>query len=230
MRTALSVLVLGTVALLAQSAAEVEIAAEPHHHVILQNGYVRVFQVQIPAGDSTLLHVHHHDYIAIHPGETDISNEVTGKPPRAVKAPVGETHFTAGNFSHVVRNMGKVTFQSVDVELQQDQGRKTPPLPWEEQRGVEVLTGGTRDILFVNDGVRVSEVDLQPGGMIPAQAHASPHLFVALTDLNLVSHVVGKTGRIELKPGGVHWVHGGSRAALMNEGKDAAKLILLEFH
>lgn len=228
MRSALLILMLA--ALTAQAADVLEITAEPHHHLILQNGYVRVFQVEIPAGDSTLLHVHHHDYIAIHPGVTDISNEVTGKPPLIVKQPVGETHFTAGNFSHLVRNQGAAPFDSVDVELQQDQGRKTPPLPWEEERGLEVLNGGTQEILFVKDGVRTSEIELQAGGMIPAHAHASPHLFVAISDVNLVSHVAGKASKLELKPGAINWVDAGSTPALMNGGKESAKFILLEFH
>ena len=216
--------------LTAQAADVVEITAEPHHHLILQNSLVRVFQVEIPAGDSTLLHVHHHDYIAVHPGVTDISNTVTGKPPVFVKQPVGETHFTAGNFTHVVRNNGAATFDSIDVELQQDQGRKTPPQPWAEERGLEVLQGGTQDILFVKDGARASEIDLQPGGMIPAQAHASPHLFVAITDVDLVSHAAGQPGKIDLKPGAVNWVEAGPTPALMNGSQAGAKFILLEFH
>ena len=38
--------------------------------------------------------------------------------------------------------------------------RPTPPLSpgqWDEDRGLEVLQGGTREILFVKDGIRVSD-------------------------------------------------------------------------
>ena len=53
-------LLLGLLAfsLRAQAPAAVEIASEPHHHLVLENSYVRVWRFGLPAGDSTLLHAH----------------------------------------------------------------------------------------------------------------------------------------------------------------------------
>ena len=38
---------------------------EPHHHVILKNGLVRMFRVLIPPGRSTLWHEHNFDFVVL---------------------------------------------------------------------------------------------------------------------------------------------------------------------
>src|SRR6266496_586448 len=47
------------------SVSEVEITAEPHHRLALENQYVRVFKVDVPPHESTLMHRHRHDYIFV---------------------------------------------------------------------------------------------------------------------------------------------------------------------
>jgi hypothetical protein len=68
------------------------------------------------------------------------------------------------------------------------------PPKWDEERGLRVFAGGTQEILFVKDGVRVSEGELQPGAMMPSHHHNGPHLLVAITDLEVRSDVE-KMGR-----------------------------------
>jgi len=71
--------------LTAQTATEVEITAEPSHHLALENEYVRVFKVEVPAHAATLMHRHRHDYVYVTLGDAHLSNEVEGKPPVEVK-------------------------------------------------------------------------------------------------------------------------------------------------
>jgi quercetin dioxygenase-like cupin family protein len=232
MRNCFLSVLLAAVTLAAQTqTSEVEITAEPHHHLVLENAYVRVFQVEAPPGSDTLMHRHRHDYVYVMLGACEISNRVPGKPPVTVKLQDGETHFTEGNFAHVVSVTGPTPFRNITVEFMQDANARTsPPPPWDEERGLNVLEGGTQDIMFVKDGVRVSEIDIQPHGMIPKHHHAGPHLVVAITDLNLLSDVAGKgASNIELKRGEIKWVPGGFTHTVMNQGQEA-KFITMEFH
>jgi quercetin dioxygenase-like cupin family protein len=215
----------------AQSGAPVEITAEPHHHLVLQNAYIRVFQVDIPSGEATLLHRHGHDFISVNLGKARISNQAEGKPPATANLADGQTVFVARGVTHVVRNLGTAPFRNLDVELLQDgkPGRAQTPR-WEEDRGLNILEGGSQDILFVKNGVRVSEVDLQPGGMFPQNQHHGPQLVIAVTDLHLHRGMPGKrAAQIQLTPGNCQWVQSGNRT-VVNMGKQPAKLILLEFH
>src|SRR5215467_12598545 len=79
--------------LLPQSATEVEITAEPHHHLVLENAYVRVFDVDVAPHDATLMHWHRHDYFYIVLGAAYVSNNVKGKPPVEAKFSDGDTRF-----------------------------------------------------------------------------------------------------------------------------------------
>jgi len=216
----------------AQSAPEVEITAEPSHHLALQNQYVRVFKVEVAPHGATLLHRHRHDYVFLTLGASIVSNEVEGKTPVTLMLKDGETRFAPGGFAHVARNLAATPFRNVAVELLQDEAaRRTPPPPWDEERGLDVLPGGTKDILFVKDGVRVTETELQPGGMVPKHHHAGPHLVVAITDLDLRNDVEGKGSKpAQLKAGDIAWVEGGSTHMLTNVGKQTAKFVTLEFH
>jgi oxalate decarboxylase/phosphoglucose isomerase-like protein (cupin superfamily) len=218
--------------LVAQTAPEVEITAEPHHHPALENAYVRAFTVEIPPGEATLLHRHRHDYVYVNLGAAQISNQVEGKPLVTAKLQDGQTVFVEGGMAHVVRDLAATPFRNVTVEfLQDEKERAAPPPKWDEERDLHILEGGTQDIMFVKDGVRVSEIDLQPGGMMPKHHHAGPHLVVAVTDLNLQSEIVGKgVLPVALKPGEVKWVPGGFTHTLMNTGKQPAKFVTLEFH
>jgi quercetin dioxygenase-like cupin family protein len=216
--------------LAAQSATEVEITSEPSHHLAIQNEYVRAFKVEVAPQASTLMHQHRHDYVFVTLGDAHISNEVEGKPPADVKLADGDTRFAAGNFAHIAKNLSDQPFRNVTIELMQDEKLRQTPSHWPEESGEKTFAGGRSKILFVKDGVRVSEVNLEPGAVVPSHHHNGPHLLVALSDLDLRSDVEG-VGPLpgKFKPGDVKWVPGGFTHTLTNVGKSPARLVTVEF-
>jgi quercetin dioxygenase-like cupin family protein len=226
MKSRLALILIFLATLLTAQTQEVEITSEPGHHLALENAYVRVFKVEVPPHASTLVHWHRHDYMFVTLGAAQVENDVKGKPPATLKLQDGETHFSAAPFAHAAKNLADTPFRNVTIEL-----LKTDDSTWDPDRGLSVLHGGTIDILFVKDGARASEVDLQPGGVIPEHTHKGPHLVVAVTDLDLESHVAGKSPtHLLLKSGDIKWVEGGITHTVTNAGKQQAKMITLEFH
>jgi quercetin dioxygenase-like cupin family protein len=212
----------------AQPPVEVEITSEPSHHLAFENSYVRVFQVQAGPRSATLMHRHRHDYVFVTLGDSEVSNEVEGKPPVTLKLHDGETRFTPGDFAHRVRNLADTPFRNVTIEFLRDE--KESSSKWDEERGLHVLHGGTQEVLFVKDGVRVSGVELQIAGVLPKHHHAGPRLVVAVTDLVFRNDVVGKpTSNIEMKSGDVEWLEGGMTHTITNVGTREAKFVVLEF-
>jgi hypothetical protein len=100
--------------LLAQTTPEVEITAEPSHHLVVDNEYVRVFKVEVAPHIATLMHRHHHDYIFVTLGDSHLSNEVEGKPPADVRLADGDTRFAPGNFAHIARSLRRALSQCDD--------------------------------------------------------------------------------------------------------------------
>ncbi len=226
MRLCLAAIFLVT-SLAAQTTPDVEITAEPHHHLVLHNAYVRVFREELAPGASTLPHRHRHDYVATALGAAQISNQVEGKPPVTTTLQDGQTVFFQGGMAHVMRNVGTTPFRNITFEFLQPE--KTPA-KWDEERGLDILQGGTKDILFVQNGVRVSEIDLQPGGMIPRLSRAGPQLLIAVTDLELRDEDADNASSMILHSGEVKWLPAGITHTMMNLGKGKVKLISLEFH
>jgi quercetin dioxygenase-like cupin family protein len=231
LRPAFAVIVSCTALLSAQS-AEVEITAEPSHHLVLQNPFVRVFKVEVAPHATTLMHRHRHDYVFVTLGASEVENDVQGKPPATLKLKDGDTYFLPGDFAHIAKNLSDRPFRNVTIEFMQDEkAHKSPPPKWDEERGMHILEGGTQDILFVKDGVRASEIMLQPGAMLPNHHHAGPHLLVAVSNLEIRSDVAGQGPMLGyFKSGDVKWLPGGYSHTLTNVGKAEAKFITLEFH
>ena len=177
------------------------------------------------------MHRHRHDYVFVTLGASEVSNEVEGKAPLTLKLQDGETRFTPGGFAHIAKNLSDQPFRNVTIEfLQDEKARQSTPPKWDEERGLHVVDGGTQDIRFVKDGVRVSEIELQPGAVLPSHHHAGPHLLVAVSDLEVRSDVEGQGPMPgHFKSGDVKWLPGGYTHTLTNVGKQAAKFVTLEF-
>jgi quercetin dioxygenase-like cupin family protein len=176
------------------------------------------------------MHIHRHDYVAITLGAADISNAPKGKPSVEVKMQDGDTRFVAAGVVHAVTDLGEQPFRNLTIEFLQDEKLRASPAHWDEERGLDVLSGGTRHVLFVNDGVRVSAFELQPAAVIPKHHHAGPRLVVALTEINLRSDVEGQAPTTtHLNSGEVKWLTGGYSHTVTNTGQNVAKYVSLEF-
>jgi quercetin dioxygenase-like cupin family protein len=225
-----------TTFLTAQSAPEVEITAEPHHHQTFVNDQVRVFNVELPPHAETLMHRHRHDYIYVTLGDSEVVNTVQSKDPVTVKLQDGQTGFLPGNFAHQARNLRDHPFRIVNIELLQDDKLRASSAKWDEDRGLDILQGGTQEVLFVKDGIRASEFELQPGGVMPRVEHAGPMLLIALSEIERLSEGPKNHARMAIdqqdvagRSGDTVWLLLGRRHGWFNAGNKPAKFVTLEF-
>ena len=100
----------------------VPLPAEPHHHLVFENSFVRVYRVTIPGRDTTLLHQHDLPYVSVSIGPADFVNAVTGKPEAHVVLVDGQVGYSRGGFAHIARTDAGVVFNNVTIELLKPQG------------------------------------------------------------------------------------------------------------
>lgn len=227
-------LCLAATLLAAQAAApEAEITAEPHHHLTFENKSVRVFYVEVPPHTATLMHWHRHDYFYVTLGDAEIANEVKDMPPVTVNLKDGQTAFTPATFAHLVRDSSDQPFRNVTIEILEDESLRKSTAHWDEDRGLDILANGTKQILFVKDGIRVTEFELQPGGTAPTPATA--YLLVAVSDLRLDAANRPRNAprlawsQVDDKSGDSSWIPAGVLHGLTDIGKQPAKFVTLEF-
>lgn len=231
-----ALLLLLTVVLTAQSGPEVEITAEPTHHLILQNDQVRVFYVDVAPGAETLTHWHRHDYIFVTLGTTEIVNFVKGKDPITQKLADGDTRLVPASFAHHVRDVAPTDFRNVTVEILRDEKLRQSTAMWDEDRGLDILQGGTKQILWIKDGVRATEFELQPAAGVPSRPHSHAMLVVAVNDFDLFLQDTRTHAPREPMPVAKHfasgaavWIATGFSRPLTNGGHSVAKFVTLEF-
>ncbi len=117
-----SLLLLFAFPLSAQAPVAVPIPKEPHHHLVLENDYVRVFRVSVPAHDATLLHQHGLPYVYVSLGPADVVNAVAGKPEARLVMTDGQVGYSRGGFAHIARTDAGIPFNNVTIELLKPQG------------------------------------------------------------------------------------------------------------
>jgi len=211
-------------------APEVEITAEPRHHLTIENKSVRVYYVEVPPHGDTLMHWHRHDYFFVSLGPSDIINAVKDKPPINRKFQDGETGFASATFAHIARNLSDQPFRNVTVEVLEDETLRNSTAKWDEDRGLDILEGGSKEIVMVKDGIRVTEFELQPGGVVPMHHHPGPHLLIAVSDLDIRSNVPGQGPMpVHFKSGEAKWFPRNYSHTVTNTGKQPAKFVTLEW-
>jgi len=123
----------------------VPVSQEPHHHLVLENSYVRAYYVEVAPHDSTLQHRHDLPYFAVL-----LSGGPAGvNPPAAAVQQATEPRaiYSAGGISHAVSNPADVPFTNVTVELLRPQGkarnRCTEVVQGQPLERCDIPTGGS---------------------------------------------------------------------------------------
>lgn len=206
---------------------------EPHHHLELENSYVRAYSVEVAAHDSTLLHQHDHDYIYVSLGPADVINAVRGKPELHQMLKDGELHFLRGGFAHVARNLSDAPFRNITIEFLHAQGEvrnlceKIIEAPLGE---CQKFNGGTvsSEPWFETDELRVDFAQLGPKANFGGTARID-NLLVALDQAELEVDSPGKPA-VRLVSGDVLWLPGGTAQSFINLKNDApSRFLLLSF-
>ena len=230
-----TLLLLFALPLLAQEAqAPVEITAEPHHHLVLENKLIRAFAVNVAPGESSLLHRHGRDYLSISVGDAQIMNAKQGAQPVAASYKDGDTRFTPAGLVHAITNTGKTPFRNATVELL---GPTTNPKPCTESCAVPAPCDSADKSscvsvvkLYTADQWAVTLVTVPPGAKYAQHRHPANFLVVALTDGDVTMKNQDQTENVvHSKTGELVWnnpvVH-----TITNSGKSVARTVVLEFN
>ncbi len=116
--------------------AAVPIDQEPRHHVEFANNMLRVISPRIPAGDTTLEHLHTHDDVTVCIHGSEVRAKSPGgewSNPGSVCMPgrTAVTEYTGSPRSHIVQNVGSNVYHLALVENLRDSG-------WKSNAAVEV--------------------------------------------------------------------------------------------
>ncbi len=197
----------------------VPIDEEPHHHVLLKNGFVEVIRATIPLGETTLFHIHSHDLAGFDLAKSTSTEQLPGKPegpPSTSQAgEVWAESLVNGPYTHRVHNVGDGPVDVFAVEFLQQ-----PKQP-------SALAAAP--VAAENRCARVYNWVLAPGASSAMHTHERPYLIVAATSLHLkMTAPDGRSFADKVKPGDFHWIDSKVTHALTNEGTAEGQLVEIE--
>jgi hypothetical protein len=214
-----------------QQADPVDVSAEPHHHVVLDNLFVKAYDVQVAPKESTLMHRHGKDYLGVFLGNSEIQNTKQGAQPAMAKFKDGDVRYTPGGLVHAIADSGDAPFRNITIELLQP---TTNQKNCTESCSIPVKCEGsapcaTATKIMTADQWSVTQIEIPAGGVYPQHTHLANFLVIPLTDADVkVKNQDGPETPAHYATGKVTWnnplVH-----TITNTGKTPAKAVVLEF-
>jgi len=232
----------------AQAPVAVPVANEPHHHLVFENSYVRVFRVSVPAHDATLLHQHDLPYVYVSLGPANVINAVAGKPEARLVMTDGQVGYSRGGFAHIARTDAGSPFDNVTVELLHPQGgphnlcAKIVDGPAGACPNLESSATPTHPAplpssseLFETDEFVAESGVLAAKSKYADEQPVNSELLVALAGTELKVKLSGNVtpnyerASSNLKGGEVFWLPAGVKRSITASGKGPTRILLLSF-
>ena len=176
------------------AATPVEVAAEPSHHLKVENQYVRAYFVEIPPGQSTLMHHHGTDYVAVAIGASEVDSTGADGTTKHIAFQDGQVNYSPAGVTHAVTNKGPATFRNATIELLQNQGHPVCVKNCENDPRAKDWPGPPdyAKAIGYGDSFRIVAVTLKPKQEVPV-SDPYPHLVVVVTDAQMRFVETGKT-------------------------------------
>jgi hypothetical protein len=202
--------------------AQILVHEEPRHRPVFQNKEIRILNVRVAPGDTSLYHMHTTPSFFIRLTNTITGSQVQGEAKKAGKSQSGEIRFEylapPNNRVHRVWNADKDTFHVMDVELlmkNADFDKKPMTLP---NLKLEIDT----------TWVRAYRLNLLKG--IEFQSRNKKQSLV-LVSLNASKVEIGQNRNRELqtlKPGSFFVINRKESFSLKNKTESTSQFVLLE--
>lgn len=206
-----------------QAQMPVPVHEEPRHHPVFQNKEVRILNVLLPPGDTTLYHIHHTPSVFINFTTTFTGSQLQGDVLSKGKSTAGRILFE--NLSppnirtHRVWNDDKDTFHVIDVELlYTDTGFVQQPLMYTELK-LEVD----------NAWIRIYRLNLLKGKEFKLDNKKQAFMLVALKAASVKTKKGENAQDLTLRPGSFIDIERGNSFILKNKSDNTIQFVLLEF-
>jgi hypothetical protein len=168
----------------------VPVSKEPRHRIVYQDANLRVLDVVIPPGVTTLEHSHDHDLVTVSIGQADTRTRAPGEDWGSVRPrrPLGDAsvvEYAGKRGIHTIQNVGRDPYHLLAVENMRQSGWR--PTPAETAPGVRPLVEGRA---FRASAIRLS------GNQRIARVHAGSSVVVLVSGEALLASAGHESRRL----------------------------------
>lgn len=202
---------------------QVPVHQEPRHHNVFENKAVRILNVVLPPGDTSLFHIHQTPSFFIYFTSGSVGSQLLGESAVTGSNVAGRIHFenlaAPNTRTHRVWNLDQDTFHVMDLELLYTHtGFAVAPL---------VLTGLKLEIDTA--WIRAYRLTLEGGKSFVLSNRDQEYILVALDASEIKVGEKGNARQQKLQPGSFLEIDKMESFSLINSSNTALNCILLEF-
>ncbi len=209
-----------------------DIASEQHHHLLLSNDQVRVFEVVLHAGEHAFVR-HQHNFLVVtlqdcemvmwNEGESEILN---------FRFNAGDARFLYSGVARGLRNDQTSDYRNITVEFLNDKvttfGFQSDTGGW--HYGSSAIGPPTDPNKKFHNTLKLGEAEASDVQLLPRDILEPPdkgmlELLIPVTDLDVRA---GNDLHTRKSPGSVWWIGGGRKTDLMNSSSDPARFVVVE--
>jgi hypothetical protein len=199
------------------SRAQVPVREEPRHHVALQNKYLRLLDVWLSPGDTTLFHVHEIPSLFVMVSKTKTATQVKGEgwiEGTSVPGTAWYNGFTTGPLIHRVANIDTVAFHPMDIEILADyNGKNLAPLPF--------------DTIFTNQKAFAYRIVLSNKNDEKQIENRGPIVAIVVSGPGITVHFPNHKTQNVLQ-GKFVWIDPETKCLFQNNGNDETSIVMFE--
>jgi hypothetical protein len=205
------------------------IAREPHHHLVFENEFVKVYEVEVGAHSATLEHQHEYDNLFVVFGDSRLTNRVTGKLATHVDLADLAVNFAREPYSHVIQNNNDEPFRNITIELLRPQGELKEFYP-SLDAALAAVPGSSRSVrqatVLQTQEMRLRAVSVSAGSSWSVPHDGREHLLVPVDKI----HDAGPREANSPFPAGmVAWISADHDWHVYKAGRHEMRLMVLDF-
>lgn len=201
------------------SIAQVAVKDEPRHHNIFENTYVRILDVHIKPGDTTLYHIHNTPSVFVSFTNTKVGTNMINQSASSGFNNSGDIEYDSMNTPriHRVWNNDTSWFHVIDVEIISKQPRvqQTKQIKW-------------TDLLFDGPLVKGYKLHLNSGKNFSIKKTNTPVLLVSIGEVNLSITINAREQIRVMKAGHFFWIDPNEKVVIKALNNTQGNFAMLE--
>jgi len=204
----------------------VPITSEPDHKIRVDNGTVRIYEICLSPGMTTLWHEHGADNFTVIFEDSEVTIEPYAGEPVTIPVAAGDAGFSStasGPYTHRVSASGQTDFHGIAVELLSSDpyGKSTP-----DRRSDPPF-----HVALENSRGRAYRVRLEPGETVGPFARTGPAVLVAISAGRISEQAEGSARRLwDFETGHFRWIDEPGVISIRNEGAEPVDLVEIEIY
>ncbi len=201
------------------ASAQIDVREEPHHKLLMENEFIRIYDGHIPFGDTTLIHDHSANSVVVFLSKSTFGIQNVGEKPSRTEVKPGDMIYRSYDQNpvhHIVWNKSRPILHFMVVEMV-----KQPP----DDDGCSIISIPDMKLEVSQKMVRAYQLDIAQSGQYLLPKSNCAYLLINISGEFMVNY---EGGICRLQPNDFVFFPPQREIRIKSSGDEHARSVLLE--